>query len=83
MGSKYSKILKEYERLENEKSTIIGIQEAQLEREWNTMHKMLIDMRKEIRDAKKRNEMIIKTIRNLWEAIRNQAEWLRIDEIKR
>ena len=47
------------------------------------MHKMLIDMRKEIRDAKKRNEMIIKTIRNLWEAIRNQAEWLRIDELKR
>ena len=83
MGSKYSKILREYERLDKEKSTILGIQEAQLEREWNTMHKMLIDMRKEIRDAKKRNEMIIKTIRNLWEAIRNQAEWLRIDELKR
>ena len=86
MGSKYSKLIEEVERAERKRDEIMKIQERETlktHREWERMQGNIMKLQKQVKESRETNVVLIKTMKELWENIQNQAAWLEAEELKR
>ena len=80
MGTSYSKMRREIEKLEREKITQGKVQRAALQKKWEELQKTIDVLNKEVVESKHNNAKMIKALKTLWDGLENRNEHL-IDEV--
>ena len=76
MGSSYSKMIREIEKIEREKEKREKLQKITLQREWNKLQETISVLRKEVAESKANNIKIVGAVKSIWDGIETRNDYL-------